>query len=78
MIKPRLPYVKQSGSLIDRENLKAKTEELLEITESVCSFDGCLPTCQKLPSQLNSVSTYWKFNTENYFWHAQVCLTISI
>ena len=44
-------YVKKSSNLIKRDKFWAKTQEpegkLLEMTESICCFYRCLPTCKK-------------------------------
>ena len=57
---------------------KIQTIKLLQITEWICYFYGCLPICIKSASYLNSVLTYSRFKIDNYFGHAQVFLTTPI
>ena len=45
-----ITYVKELSNLMRKfwgQNSGIKTVKLLEITESICSFYGCLPTCKK-------------------------------
>ena len=42
-----------------RPKRKNQTDKLLETTESVCCFYGCLPTCKK--SDLRSIK-FWEIN----------------
>ena len=57
---------------------KIQTIKLLQITEWICYFYGCLPICIKSASYLNSVLTYSRFKIGNYYGHAQVFLTTPI
>ena len=54
------------------------TIKLLETTDSICCFYGCLSICKKSASYLNLVLTYCRFNIGNYFWHSHVGSTSTI
>ena len=51
--------------------IKNQTVKLLEMTELVFFFYGCLPICKDMSGFKRG------FNIGNYFWRAQVCLNTS-